>query len=116
MNCIRNLRVGVPVAIGAVLLLACGGEETPQRRGPDMAPTTTGTAGSGENQPPAIEWVRLDPSDPVPGDRVVAKIKASDPEGDSIEFGFVWTVGGRRVPGGGPAITLPAVPRGPGND
>jgi hypothetical protein len=51
-------------------------------------------AARGGNHPPVVESVRLDPASPKPGQHVRAIAKASDPDGDPVEFKYLWRIGG----------------------
>ena len=49
------------------------------------------------NAKPRVEDVRVQPSHPVPGERLTVSVKASDPDGDPIELLYQWRVDGRRL-------------------
>jgi len=75
--------------------VACGGD-------PDPAPGAEEQGGGDEqssaiNQAPVIESVSLDPTDPHPGQRVTARVEASDPEDDKISYDYHWRVNGWEV-------------------
>jgi hypothetical protein len=92
------------------LALACGGgdpEPTASR-----APLHHKADAQSSNQAPEIESVDLEPSEPTPEDRIRAVVRVVDPDADPIELGFSWTLDGRRVPGDGPEIQLPAAHKG----
>lgn len=98
-------------AAGAALALAsaCGGGDEPPASGPAMRAEATGRAG---NRAPSIASLRLDPADPVGGGRVRALATVRDPDGDRVELRYRWWAGGRALPDGGDALTLPALRRG----
>jgi len=50
------------------------------------------------NRPPVVESVRLDPASPKPGQRVRAIARGSDPDGDPVEFKYLWRIDGRSLP------------------
>ncbi len=106
----QRLRGGWP-ALLLVAAVACG----------DDAPEPTGAAMSmdppeqGEIQPnhaPIIQSVRIEPEEPAAGDRVRAVVSVRDPDGDSVEFGYVWTLGGRRLASSGPEVQLGEIGKG----
>jgi hypothetical protein len=49
------------------------------------------------NSPPIVESVRLEPANPKPNDRVRAIAKGSDPDGDPVEFKYLWRIDGRAL-------------------
>ena len=108
-----NLCAGA-LAVAAGLAVACSSDEAPQPSGSPMAPRATTPTAGGENLPPVIETVRIEPGSPVPGDKVRARVRASDPDRDSIELAYVWSTGGGRLLGGGPEIVLPELRKGAG--
>jgi hypothetical protein len=70
-------------------------------------------AGAAGNGPPRIEALRLVPGAPRPGDRVVAEVDWSDPEGDRVELSYQWLVDGRRLPGErGDSLHVEGLPKG----
>ena len=80
---------------------ACGRSEQPQ---PSGAPMGAERRSEGENQPPAIQRLSLDPASPLPGDRIRAMATASDPDGDPVSVRYAWTVDGQSLPETGPEI------------
>jgi len=106
----RRFRAGWP-ALLLVGAIACG----------DDAPEPTGAAMSmdppdeGEIQPnraPIIQSVRIEPEEPATGERVRALVNVRDPDGDSVEIGYVWTLGGRRLVSSGPEAQLGEIAKG----
>jgi hypothetical protein len=75
--------------------VACGGDPDPapgaQEQGAQDA------LSSALNEAPVIESVSLDPAEPRPGQRVTARVEASDAEGDKIRFDYHWRVNGWEV-------------------
>ncbi len=49
------------------------------------------------NQPPQITEITFVPSQPVTGDTLKVEVKAHDPEGDHINYFFIWQVNGETV-------------------
>ncbi|MBW2494866.1 MAG: hypothetical protein JRE43_08940, partial [Deltaproteobacteria bacterium] len=64
---------------------------------------------AGENHAPVIRSVRLEPADPIDGDRVHAIVAVSDQDGDPVELGFEWHISGRPIPSGEASIALEGV-------
>lgn len=64
------------------------------------------------NAPPVIESVTLVPERPVAHQQLRAEVAASDEDGDAIELGYAWSIGGRPLDAGGPEITLPDLRKG----
>jgi len=94
----------VSVALAALLgIAACGGDES---RPKASAATLVG------DQVPVIQYLRLEPTEPVAGDAIYASVKARDPDGDNVEIRYDWEVGGVPVSETGPTITLGPVPKG----
>jgi len=60
----------------------------------------------GENTPPEIRTVRIDPSEPVPGRTIRATVVAHDADNDPIELAYTWRVNGMPVSGSGAEIVL----------
>jgi len=91
--------------------LACGSDEPP------AAPASWGPAASaakpgGENQAPSIVSLRIEPAEPVPGDRVRAVADVRDPDGGRVTTEFRWEVGGRVLDQTGAEIEVADVAKG----
>jgi putative Ig domain-containing protein len=89
--------------------LACGRNETQKPGGAPMAqalPTRSG------NRPPVVESVRLEPANPKPNDRVRAIAKGSDPDGDPVEFKYLWRIDGRPLSGTTSEVDIGGVAKG----
>jgi hypothetical protein len=104
--------LGALAALGAAALLgvACGGGDEPVPAASD-AP---GAQLSGDNRPPVIDEVVLEPKQPRPGQSVRARVIASDPEGDSLSFDYSWRVGGSGVETKGDSLHVQSFNRGSG--
>jgi len=86
---------------------ACGGSE---EAAVPAAPMKVERAASNEtNRAPVIRSVRLDPANPIEGDRVHAIVSVADEDGDPIEIGFEWQISGRVIPSGEASIELKGV-------
>lgn len=105
----RGDRTHWAMGLAAGLALACGSGEPPARTSEADASMGTRPAAAGENRPPKVHSVRVDPARPIPGERVRAQVHITDPDGDSFRRTFTWRIGGRRIPGSGPEIVLPEV-------
>lgn len=95
------------------LALGCGGGEPEGAAGgggflPEPEPTQAPKA---TNAPPVVEWVRVEPSRPLPNSRVRAFARADDPEGDPVRLEYRWELDGRKV-GAGDSMVLRDVERG----
>lgn len=105
-------------AIAAMgLAIACGSEETAKPTGMSMKQTTAAPNMPREtdanfNSAPEIDDVVIRPTEPVAGDRVTAIFEASDPDGDTLEFDFEWTVGGLPVDNDSSELMLKDVVKG----
>ncbi|UCE87304.1 MAG: hypothetical protein JSU66_06155 [Deltaproteobacteria bacterium] len=97
------------VGLAAALMLACGSGEPAGRTSGAEDSMGTSRAAAGENRPPTVHSVRIDPARPVPGERVRGQVHITDPEGDSFRTTYTWRIGGRRIPSDGPEIVLPDV-------
>jgi hypothetical protein len=85
------------LAVGA-LALACGGDDEPKPSGAPMARTATAPAQErGDNHAPVVERVVLNPPHPLPGNRIEARVEASDPDGDPIRLSLEWRQQGRVI-------------------
>jgi len=104
-------RMGGAALLAAGLLVGCGGEEAAKPSGASMAGTPRPAEDAG-NEAPVIESVELEPAQPVAHQRLQAVVVASDPDGDPIELGFAWRVGGRNVEADGDSIEVPALGKG----
>jgi len=97
-------RMRVPALLAALVgVAACGGEEP---RATASAPALAGA------QAPVIQYLRVEPSEPVAGDSLYASVKARDPDGDAVEIRYDWEIGGVPASETGPTITLGPVPKG----
>jgi len=104
----------------AALLLAwsvgCGGSEVPPQETVNAADLGTSPPSDvrapGENRAPTIEALRLEPEEPVSGDLLRAVVAVNEPDRDPVRLGFLWSVGGREVPGNGAELRLADVARG----
>jgi hypothetical protein len=74
--------------------IACGGDPDPA---PGAEQGADGALSSAINESPVIESVSLDPANPHPGQRVTARVEASDPEDDKITYDYRWRVNGWEV-------------------
>jgi len=92
-------------ALALGLFVACGGSEStgPEQR--SMVPAGP-AAKKGENRAPVLSDLRLEPLQPAPGESVVARAVARDPDGEPVELRYRWTVNGRAQALSG--STLPA--------
>jgi len=96
------------VALAGGLALACGRDEPTVAAGdaPAGAITPLGGQPHAQNAPPRVERVALEPDRPYPGQPVQALVSASDPDGDSVRFRYVWRINGVQLPDGGDRIDL----------
>jgi hypothetical protein len=91
---------GCLLAVGA-LALACGGDEERKPSGPAMGQAVAEPAEEREaNQAPLLERVVLDPPEPLPGQRIEARIEVSDPDGDAVRLSIEWRHNGRVISSG----------------
>ena len=72
-----------------------------------MTPTNPPSAQErGENHPPEIRKVRLEPEHPVAGDAVRAIVDAADPDGDRLRFDYFWSLNGNPLGRGSSRVEL----------
>ena len=115
MGCVGSSRSGirrgavVASALAVLFTLSCGSKDAPKPSGPPMAQAPVVRS---DNRPPVVESVRLDPSSPKPGGVVRAIAKGSDPDGDPVQFKYLWRVGGQSLPDTTSEVTLSRVPKG----
>ena len=86
---------------------ACGGSD--EAAVPAAPMKVERAASSATNHAPVIRSVRLDPAEPIDGDRVHAIVAVADEDGDPIEIGFEWQISGRLIPSGEASIELKGV-------
>lgn len=106
-------------ALGAAVAFACGGGDPPVMSAdgetlqlddePAAAPVERARTG---NEAPVIERLSLDPESPRPGEQVVARVEATDPDGDAVALEYRWMVGGKRVSENGPFLHVEGAGRG----
>jgi hypothetical protein len=101
-----------PAALLAGLAIACSGDPGEPEVEETLLDARDTTAAPGENQPPAIRRLHLEPGEPVRGDTVRAVVTARDPDGDRVELAYRWRVAGERMPESGPEIRLGEVDKG----
>jgi hypothetical protein len=95
----RRCGDSLAIALAIAGLAGCSGDET-------VADVVVG------NQPPRIEWLRLDPDEPANGETIHAKVRAVDPEADRIDVRFAWEVGGVPRMDTGPTLELKGLAKG----
>ncbi|HEY5656235.1 MAG TPA: putative Ig domain-containing protein [Myxococcota bacterium] len=83
---------------GLTLAVACGGDaqDPAQTEAPGFEPAPVA---DGENSPPEVRSLRIDPSEPALGGNVRVIANASDPDGDPVHLRYRWLIDGRSVPG-----------------
>jgi hypothetical protein len=92
-------RALVATAGGACLVLGCGDEGAAPSGRSMSAPVEVQqqAAADGPNTAPVLSSVSLAPSDPLPGQTLVAHAAVSDPDGDATQLGYRWKVDGALV-------------------
>jgi hypothetical protein len=98
-----------------VFAFACGGDEAPRPSGAPMARREMPPAEDrgGDNQPPMLERVVLNPPKPLPGQSLEARIEVSDPDGDPIRLSLEWRQNGQVISTGRDTrLTLDGVAKG----
>jgi hypothetical protein len=89
--------------------IACGGDSSElEQTLEEPAPSEV----SGADQPPVIQHLRLEPAEPLAGDRVRAQVMARDPEGERVELVYRWSVAGELQAEDGSELQLGDVSRG----
>ncbi len=100
------------LAVAGLLLAGCGGDADPTPSGRSMGAPADPAARNGDNTPPRIESVRLEPRAPQPGTPVRAHVQAVDPDGDAVRYRYHWEVNGRRVASRGASLMARDVEKG----
>lgn len=101
---IRLRRMRRLAAVGLAIGCACGsGDEPPVAPSPAAPPPQAAAPG---NAAPRIRAVRFEPDPPLPGQRVTAWVRSSDPDDDELRLAYRWTLDGRRA-GVGASINVP---------
>ena len=102
-------RRAAAVATAAALLGCSDGETRTTTVVAALPEAATDTSSSpAGNLPPVIDWVRLSPQEVNPGEWLTATVRAHDPEGKEVRFGYSWHFGSHRFPGGEASIRVPA--------
>ena len=86
---------------------ACGGSD--EAAVPAAPVKVERAASNATNHAPVIRSVRLNPANPIDGDRIHAIVAVADEDGDPIEIGFEWQISGRLIPSGEASIELKGV-------
>src|SRR5215475_236117 len=87
--------------------LACGGsDETPAAASGSWSAPASAATPAGENHPPEIASLRLEPAEPLPGGRVRAVADVRDPDREPVKTEFHWEVAGRTLDETGPEIEI----------
>jgi len=84
------------VAMGALLVLACGSEPERRPTGRSMA-APAAAPGAADNEAPQVSAVRFDPLSPRVDASTRAVVRASDPDGDPVQLRYEWRVNGGPV-------------------
>ena len=92
------------------IAIACGGGEP----APPIEQSIGGLAEAPaqENRAPRIERLRIEPAEPMPGDRLRAIATVRDPDGDRTTLAFRWVLAGRELPESGAEVELREVGKG----
>jgi len=99
----------IAIAILVAVASACGGGDEAAAPAAPVAVDRTQHAEKPDNHAPVIRSVRLDPAEPIDGDRVNAIVSVADQDGDPVQLGFEWQISGRSVPTGESHIDLKGV-------
>lgn len=96
------------------LMLACGSgpeaPEAPERRTwADVAQKNGGdeAARRAANEAPTVRSVRIEPPEPMPGERVRAVVDVDEPDGNRFAIGYTWFADGWELDRGAPSVDLP---------
>jgi hypothetical protein len=102
-------------ALALAGIVGCGGEPPPDDPTTANAWTPAAASEDGEqaaNRPPVIEVLRIEPREPVAGDRIRAVVSANEPDGEPVSVGYVWSIDDRTLTEGGAEIVLDETRRG----
>ncbi|MCH2171176.1 Ig domain-containing protein [Myxococcota bacterium] len=105
----ENQRMVMGMLSLALLVWGCAnGEELADRSGEtDKTRNPLSETAVEENHgSPIVAGVYLTPSSPHPGDRIKARVEASDPDGDPLEIVYQWYENGRRLDETGSSLLL----------
>ncbi len=100
---------GWVAGLAAGLALGCS-EEPPAAETALGDPTQAEAAG--EDRPPVISRLRLEPAEPLSGDRIRAVATARDPDGDRVEISYRWSVADEPQAEDGAELQLEGVAKG----
>jgi hypothetical protein len=94
------------VALGvAFVALGCGADDPAPSGAPLVREAEEPSEERLENGAPQVDRLVLQPEAPLPGQRIEARVEASDPDGDPIRVELEWRQGGRVI-AKGPRTTL----------
>ncbi|MDX1385734.1 MAG: hypothetical protein R3190_18930, partial [Thermoanaerobaculia bacterium] len=108
----RELRRSAGWLAAGLMGLALGCSDGAPELETDAVEGVLVSGASPEGSPPRIERLRLEPGEPLGGDRLRAVVTARDPDGDRVELGFRWTVDGEPLAADGSEITLGELEKG----
>jgi hypothetical protein len=95
-------------ALGAALFtLACGSDDPQPSGAPLVREAPEPVAERLENTPPQVDRLVLQPQAPLPGQRLEARVEASDPDGDPVRIELEWRYGGRVIAQGARTTLAP---------
>lgn len=100
--------------LGLGALLACGSEPPEPAPAPSQTPPPTARAHppAAKNRPPVIGEVEISPQTPRPGEQLVARAEATDPDGDDVELSYHWKLDGKALDATGPFLEVEKASRG----
>jgi hypothetical protein len=88
----RGIHIGVAM-IAAAFAIACGSDDAGKAQRAAMGQSEH----DGENVPPVVRSVRIQPAEPAAGQRVRAIVSVRDPEGDPVTLDYAWAIDGEVV-------------------
>jgi hypothetical protein len=107
-----SLRSG-GIGLALVALTACGGGDGATKpTGAAMDAQPGAHPPRAKNDAPSIGGVTFVPEAPASREPVRAVVSATDPDGDAIQFGYQWRVGGRVMTATGDVLDLGPVAKG----
>jgi len=97
--------------LGLAAACGCSGGDEPAVP-PAADPLPTAVAPTPANRPPELLELHFEPDTPVPGQRISARAKASDADGDAVRLVYSWRLDGEETRRGESGFDIPQEAKG----